>query len=176
MNIGKFDAESSSPTLEFECLIEANDFHKDWVRCSMLANYVAKYTAYEHTRREWAENLISTVVNDFLEAVLRLSPDLTHLTLRCVQYQDHLLLDMQHSLRPEMLEPFQTFLTDACEKNIEALYFQLLTGKGRPAPEFNQLGLIMLVHDFGARLAAHLEDQGKTVTTRVFVSTKEFAV
>lgn len=176
MNIGNFDdAESSPAALEFECAVEAGDFHHEWVRCSMLANYVARYTAYEYPRREWAENLISTVTNDFLEAVIHLTPDANRLILRCRQYADYLLLDIGHSLRPEMLEPYREFLEDACERDVDQLYFKLLTGTGRPAPEFNQLGLIMLIHDFGARLSAKMDTKGEKVITRVFIATKELS-
>lgn len=175
MDIGKFEAETSSPVLEFECALEAGDFNHEWVRCSMLANYVAQYTAYQFMRREWAENLISTVTNDFLEAIIRLTPEKNSITLHCSQYENDLLLEVRHGLRPEMVQPYQDFLKDACTKNIDALYFQLLTVSDRPAPAFNQLGLLMLVHDFDARLAARLNEATGMVNTRVFISTKELA-
>ena len=175
MDIGKFEAETSPPALEFECALEAGDFNHEWVRCSMLANYVAQYTAYQFVRREWAENLISTVTNDFLEAIIRLTPEKNSITLRCAQYEDNLLLEMVHGLRPELVQPYQIFLNDACTKNTDTLYFQLLTISDRPMPAFNQLGLIMLVHDFGARLAARLDEATGMVHTRVFISTKELA-
>jgi hypothetical protein len=174
MDIGRFEAEATLPKLEFECALDAADFHKEWVRCSMLANYVAGYTAYQFVRREWAENLISTVANDFLEAVIRLSPDGDSLTVHCTQYAESLLLEVSHRLRPEMAQAYRAFLTDASTKDIDALYFQLLTAAERPQPAFNQLGLMMLVHDFGAHLASRLEDAG-AVVTRVFIPTQELS-
>ena len=173
MDIGLFATESSSPALEFECMLDAGDFHKEWVRCSMAANYIAEYTAYQFARREWAENLISTVANDFLEAVIRLSPERDGVTIRCVQFKETLLLEVKHSLRPEMVKPFRQFLTQVCADDVNDLYFQLLTATDRPVPPFNQLGLVMLVHDFGARLAARVDEKGGVVTTRVFIPTKE---
>jgi hypothetical protein len=173
MDIGLFETETSSPALEFECMLDAGDFRKEWVRCSMAANYIAAYTAYQFIRREWAENLISTVANDFLEAVIRLSPDRNGVTIRCVQYTDTLLLEVKHGLRPEMVQPFRSFLTQVCARDINDLYFQLLTAAERPAPAFNQLGLVMLVHDFGARLAARVDERDGVVATRVFIPTKE---
>jgi hypothetical protein len=175
MVIGTFEAENSSPVFEFECMLDSGDFHREWVRCSMLANYVAEYTAYQFARREWAENLISTVANDFLEAVVRLSPEKNGMTLRCVQYAESLLLEASHRLRPEMAGAYRAFLTDISTRDIDAIYFRLLTGTERLQPAFNQLGLLMLVHDFGARLAASIDEPGGVITTRVFIPTKELS-
>lgn len=175
MVIGTFESDGSSPALEFECMLDAGDFHREWVRCSMLANYVAEYTAYQFARREWAENLISTVANDFLEAVIRLSPEKNGLTLHCVQYAESLLLEVSHGLRPEMAGAYRSFLTDISTRDVDAIYFRLLTASERPQPAFNQLGLMMLVHDFSARLAARLDDTGGKTTTRVFIPTKELS-
>lgn len=175
MDIGVFEAETSSPLLEFECLLNVGNFQKEWRRCSMLANYIAEYTAYQFDRREWAENLISTVVNDFLETVVRLSPRKNEMTIRCAQYQDNLLFEVKQKLALEMAPPFHAFLKQACADDVNELYFQLLTSADRPTPSFNQLGLVMLVHDFGARLAARTDEKGGTISTRVFIPTKEFS-
>ena len=175
MDIGVFEIETSSPMLEFECLLNVGNFQKEWRRCSMLANYIAEYTAYQFARREWAENLISTIVNDFLETVVRLSPNKNGMALRCLQYQDNLLLEVKQILDPEMARPFYDFLQQACAGDVNDLYFQLLTSTDRPAPAFNQLGLVMLVHDFGARLAARTDEKGGMISTRVFIPTKEFS-
>ena len=175
MDIGVFEIETFSPMLEFECLLNVGNFQKEWRRCSMLANYIAEYTAYQFDRREWAENLISTVVNDFLETVVRLSPRKIEMTLRCLQYPDTLLLEVQQKLAPAMEQPFYDFLKQACAEDVNDLYFQLLTDTDRPAPSFNQLGLVMLVHDFGARLAARTDEQGGMISTRVFIPTQEFS-
>lgn len=175
MDIGVFELETSSPLLEFECLLNVGNFQKEWRRCSMLANYIAEYTAYQFARREWAENLISTVVNDFLETVVRLSPPKNEMTLRCIQYPDTLLVEVNQNLTPEMAKPFYDFLQLACAEDVNDLYFQVLTATDRPAPSFNQLGLLMLVHDFGARLAARTHKQGGLISTRVFIPTQEFS-
>lgn len=176
VDIGNYDVDTSHPEFQIEFSLEAADFNQEWVRCSMLANYVAQYSAYQFVRREWAENLISTVVNDFLESIIQLTPESGRFILRCLQLEDRFLLDVSHCLRPEILENYKNFLRDANAGNVESQYFQLLTTAERSAPSFNQLGLLMLIHDFGACLVARLDDVGGCVNSRVFISTKELTL
>ena len=167
-------SETVTPALEFTCTINASDLSKEWVRCSMLANYLAAFSAFQYLRREWAENLISTVANDFLEAILGLSPLQEDLTLRCVQQDESLLLEISHGLKPEVVQAYRVFLEDANTKDTDAFYFQLLTSE-HPQPPFNQLGFMMLLHDFDTRLSAKIHETGRAAVTQVVIPTKELS-
>lgn len=133
--------------------LPASDLQADWRRCNMTANYLAAYVAYQFAEREWAENLLSTVANEILEAVAHLSPPAEALDLRCLQRPDALLLEVDHAVRPELAPLYQGFLAELCSRDIAQLYFELLTAAQRPAAPFNQFGLAMVVHDFKAQVA-----------------------
>ena len=174
MDIGTFDNTAlSTPFFAIELLIQAQDILDRWQRCNMLANYIAEYVAYQFPEREWAENLISTVTNEFLEAVACLSPGRAELALRCTQLAGNLLIEFQHSLRPNVIKPYLTFLSELSGTTIDDIYFGLLTATERPELSFNQFGLAMLVHDFHVCIAAQLDDAAGQICILVGVPTKE---
>lgn len=176
MDIGTFDTTAASaPFSVIELLVQAQDIQDRWQRCNMLANYIAEYVAYQFPAREWAENLISTVTNEFLEAVACLSPDCADLTLRCTQYASTMQIEIEHSVQPNALQPYLTFLSELSGTTIGDLYFRLLTAAERPELSFNQFGLVMLVHDFHARVAARLDTATGQIRIRVSVPTKEIS-
>src|SRR6476660_8695247 len=111
MDIGTFDnTAASTPVFAIELLVQAQDIQDRWQRCNMLANYIAEYVAYQFPEREWAENLLSTVMNEFLEAIASLSPSRAELTLRCTQFAGNLMIEIKHSLHPQSSEPYLAFL------------------------------------------------------------------
>jgi hypothetical protein len=176
MDIGTYDNTASpAPFFAIELLVQAQDIQDRWQRCNMLANYIAEYVAYQFPEREWAENLISTVMNEFLEAVACLSPGRAELALRCTQNASNLLIEIEHSLRPDAIQPYLTFLSELSGKTIDNIYFGLLTAADRPQLSFNQFGLVMLVHDFHVRIAARLDDAAGQIRIQVGVPTREIS-
>jgi hypothetical protein len=164
------ETDSSSFTLEFA--LPADDFKTEWRRCNMLANYVADYVSYQFPQRERAENLISTITNELIESVIRLTPTDSPLHLRCIQRPSELVLEMEHSLQSEAQELYPAFLKALEAPDTDPLYLELLTAEQRPAVAFNQLGLVVLVHDFGVHIVAHRQATGR-IQTQVVVPTKE---
>jgi len=176
MDIGTFDnTASSTPFFAIALLVQAQDIQDRWQRCNMLANYIAEYVAYQFPEREWAENLISTVTNEFLEAVACLSPGRAELALRCTQYAGNLLIEIEHSLRPNTIQPYLAFLSELSGATIDDIYFGLLTAADRPELSFNQFGLAMLVHDFHVCIAARIDDATGRIRIQVGVPTKEIS-
>jgi hypothetical protein len=174
MDIGTFDnAGAAAPFFAIELLVQAHDIQARWQRCNMLANYIAEYVAYQFPEREWAENLISTVTNEFLEAVASLSPDRAELILRCTQSAGNLQIEIEHSVQPNAIQPYLTFLRELSGPTTDDTYFRLLTATERPELSFNQFGLVMLVHDFQASIAAELDDATSQIHIQVDVPTKE---
>lgn len=158
-----------SPPFAVELSFPAGDFQADWRRCNMAANYLAGYVAYQFAEREWAENLISTVTNEVLEAVALLSPSAEQLDLRCRQRPDDLLIEVEHAVRPELDAAYAGFLADLHSRDSAELYFELLTAAARPALAFNQFGLALIAHDFKADLlGGRVEPSGRLrLTIRV---------
>lgn len=175
MHIGLFDLPASAPQFAIQLAVRADDLQAGWRRCNLLANYIAEYTAYQFPEREWAENLISTVANEFLEAVVQLAPPGTDLQITCRQYEGALLLELSHPLRPDLVAPYRTFLAELCGPAVGDRYLAQLADAARPEAAFNQLGLLMVVNDFHARVGAHHAAAGGPITVRVYVPTREIA-
>lgn len=172
----KPEKDASLPLFAFELTLQARDFQTEWKRCNMLANYIAEYVAYQFAQQERAENLVSTITNELLEAVTRLAPAHSDLFIRCTQFEDELGLDAEHIIRAEAASPYLAFLESLNNGASDELYLELLTVKTRPIEYFNQLGLTMLIHDFGARLTASLDESAGRICTQVFIPIEEFSV
>jgi hypothetical protein len=157
-----------------EMNIQDQDFHAEWQRCSMLANYIAAYVAYQFTQYGRAENLISTVANELFETITHLSPGESHLSIRCIQLPEKIRLDVDFSIRDEVVSAYTEFMEKLSTN--ESQYLRLLTSDLKPDENFNQLGLAMLVHDFNVDLRMNLDAEKRSVQTQVFIPTQEFVL
>ncbi|NJN15726.1 MAG: hypothetical protein HC822_05305 [Oscillochloris sp.] len=165
---------AAAPLFTFTLSIQAGDLRQHWERCNMLANYVAGYVAFQFPEREWAENLISTVTNELLEALVLLAPDASDVAFTVRQYADILELQLSHHLRSELASAYAAFLAELQGKEDDR-YLEQLRHAERPDPGFNQLGLLMLAHDFHARFSAYRESSVAPIIVVVSIPTTEIA-
>jgi hypothetical protein len=175
MDTGTLAGATAPPLFAIELSLPAQDLQNQWRRCNMLANYIAEYVAYQFPEREWAENLISTVTNEFLEAIVSLSPAEAAVRLSYLQRAGDLQIEIEHGLRAAAVQPYTTFLNQLAGSDTDELYFGLLTAADRPALDFNPFGLVMLVHDFKANISARLAASDPRIQIRVIVPTSEIA-
>ena len=171
INLGK--TEAGYRPLSIELTLQAEDFHAEWKRCNMLANYIAEYIAYQYIQRERAENLISTIANEFLEAIVHLAPGKSELTIRCTQLETGLRLNADHQIHSQISTAYADFVKDLCQEASDVSYLELLTSTQQPNQYFNQLGLTMLAHDFGACMKVNFQDENH-VATEILIATEEF--
>ena len=164
---------SPSPfVLEFT--LQAEDFKSEWTRCNLLANYIAEYTAYQFTQRERAENLISTIANEMLEAAVTLTQDDSAVSINIKQGEHGLEVHACYKIHSELVTPYQDFI-NMLEKTSQKIYFDLLTQKSLPEQHFNQLGLVMLTHDFGAQITIYPLQDSDQICTKILISNEEFS-
>jgi hypothetical protein len=159
----------------FELSLLVGDLQAEWKRCNMLANYIAAYLAYQFIHQERAENLISTIANELLEAVVFLAPQHSHLFISCRQFKQGLVLEVKHIIRAEAVRPYLSFLEGLNSDALNQQYLNLLTSESKPAESFNQLGLLMLAHDFGAHLTTYWGNNSDDICTRIFIAAQEFS-
>jgi hypothetical protein len=175
MDTGTLTGTVEPPAFAIELSLPAQDLQHQWRRCNMLANYIAEYVAYQFPEREWAENLISTVTNEFLEAIVSLSPGDAAIRLSYLQRAGNLQIEIEHGLRAATVQPYTAFLDQLAGSDTDELYFGLLTAADRPALDFNPFGLVMLVHDFKASVSARLAETQPRIQIQVIVPTSEIA-
>ena len=164
--INAADVDSASSVI-FAVNVQINDFQIEWNRCNLLANYMGEYIAYQFAQRERAENVISTITNEYLESVIALAPSSSALALSCTQKVNELRIAADHQIRIEILVPYLDFLASLQPDRGQARYLELLTSEERPATYFNQLGLAMLNHDFGIQITAHFDEQQKRIQSQL---------
>ena len=165
-------------------MLPSHRFIEDWNLCSALSNYLSTYISYEFEKTELAENLISMVLNELLEAVCFSSADNTQFFLT-LQHTDNdgLKIDIRHNVRPEIRDNYCAFikelgaLEDPAARN--DLYMNLLTEESADdLSGFNQLGLAMIVSDFGVNfILDHNEKNSDSVLDyyiRVEMPNEEF--
>lgn len=162
------EASDAIPPLTFEIHMQAGDLQEHWKRCNMVANYIAEYVSYQFTEREWAENLISTVTNEFLEAVSSLSPAEADLSVRCRHRERDLLIEIEHGLRPDIAQSYAALLDELGHEVSDEQYLSRLTAD-RPLVGFNQLGLTMIAHDFGVHIVGSLNSTQSHASIQVVV-------
>jgi hypothetical protein len=166
-NSGTETNKLSTAPAQLEVTVQIDDLHSDWKRISHLANYFAEYIAYDFPQRERAENLLSTITNEILEAIVHLAPAQTTLQLRCTHQDETLMMDVTHQVKAELRPDYLLFVKKLGEEDGEQGYLQMLTADVKPEAYFNQLGLMILEYDFDVHLSLNIEqeelEQDKTV-------------
>jgi hypothetical protein len=150
---------TETPSAELEVTVQVDDLQSDWKRISYLANYFAEYIAYDFPQRERAENLLSTITNELLEAVVHLAPAQTALRLYCAHLGDTLSLDVKHQVKAELHPGYVLFVEKLGEEDGEAAYLHMLTEDVKPEVYYNQLGLMILIYDFEVHLTLNIEHE-----------------
>src|SRR4051812_35768083 len=160
--------KASAPSMDLEITVRVDDLHADWKRVSYIANYFAEYMAYEFPQRERAENLLSTITNEILEAVINLAPDQTILLVQCRHFGSGFVLDVRHHVKAELSSSYVLFV-ESLQSEDDKAYLQMLTSDVQPEAYFNQLGLMMLEYDFDVRLSLNMEEELNLFRTHVDV-------
>lgn len=153
----------------FALTLEVDDFHREWSRCSLLANYVGEYIAYQFTQRERAENVISTITNEFLEAVIALAPRPSRLALRYHQTPGTLALEAEHDVQGGAGRAYRDFLAGLQPAWIRQQYLERLGAGEQTIDPFNQLGLMMLTHDFGVQFSVQDHEKSGRIKTQLLI-------
>lgn len=167
---------SAPPLFTVEFTFPVKDFQSDWKQCSLLANYIAEYTAYQFDQQERAENIVSTIANELLESIVYLAPSYSDLIIRVVQTEDGLQINTSHLIQPELISPYTEFLKDITSDRTDQPYLNLLTTIDMPEHYFNQLGLMMVSHDFGVQIVRLPLSHPERICTRLIIPNKEFQV
>ncbi|MBE2220023.1 MAG: hypothetical protein IAF02_00700 [Anaerolineae bacterium] len=167
-------SDSSTALFAIELTFPIDEFQQDWKQCSLLANYIAEYTAYQFDQQERAENIVSTITNELLEAIVYLAPTQSDLIIHLEQLEDGLQLKTSHLVRENLIAPYIKFLEELKLGVADEPYLNLLTSPEPSDHYFNQLGLMMISHDFGAQIVRLPTMQPDRFCTQLFIANEEF--
>lgn len=136
---------------QLELSLPANRFLNNWGLCSNLANYISKYVGYQFKEQERAENLVSTITNEIFEAIISLIPEETDLSLALTQSEQGLCFKINHKVQTTSLPAYLDFLKKMSKPVSDQEYFTMYISEHPEEPRFNQLGILMLSHDFNVQ-------------------------
>lgn len=174
MTSAQIDQSTHESPFAIKLTLPAKSLLRDWKQCSMLANYIAEYVGYQFPQQERAENLISTITNELLESIVALMPEQSDLIISLQQFDDGLQFNTDHGIHANAESSYVNFLNSLKQSGSERRYFEMLTTEETPDFYFNQLGLLMLTHDFGASFSNCPQKETNRICTQLFVANKEF--
>ena len=146
---------------------------------SFLADYwVTFFPAQDEAdldRQREIEGVINYIANELLENTMKFSyqPADHSVSLALYLYQNEFRFYASNALDPETIEPFQARIQRLLDHDPQELYLEQLKANAAQQDYSNsQLGLLTMLHDYGARLAWKFSDLpdrsgGIVVTTMV---------
>jgi hypothetical protein len=153
--------------------LPAGDFHLDWRRYSLVANYLAEYSAYFFEQKDRAENLISTVFYELIERLASCSRGEARLDIRFSAASGWLLFELATSFPAGEVASLRTLLEELLGSDVAGYYGRLLASDLETETNRRKLGLAMVAHDYQARLSGTLDEADGSVTLRALVSEQE---
>ena len=153
--------------------LPANDFRLDWRRYSLVANYLAEYSAYFFEQKDRAENLISTIFYELIERLASCSRSEARLDIRFSAASGWLLFELASSFPAEEVAGLRRLLEEILGSDAAGYYGRLLASDLETEANRRKLGLAMVAHDYQARLSGLLDDADGSVTLRALVSDEE---
>jgi hypothetical protein len=150
--------------------LPAHDLQLDWRRFSLVANYLAEYSAYHFEQKDRAENLISSVFYELIERLASSSRREARLDIR---FAGWLLFELHSSFPAEELIKLRELLQELQGDDQEAYYRRLLAADLEADANRRKLGLAMVAHDYQARLSGQLDTGDGSVVLRALVGEQE---
>jgi len=153
--------------------LPAHDFQLDWRRFSLVANYLAEYSAYAFEQKDRAENLISSVFYELIERLASSSRRDARMDIRFTASAGWLLFELRSSIGAEELGRLRELLAELQGGDRESQYRELLAADLETEANRRRLGLAMIAHDYHARLSGLLDAGDGSVVLRALVEEVE---
>ncbi len=177
MTIGNFreSEQLAQGRLLARLTLPVHDLQLDWRRFSLVANYLAEYSAYHFEQKDRAENLISSVFYELIERLGSSCRQEARLDIRFSAYSGWLLFELRSSFPAEELSRIRELLVELQEADREEYYRGLLAADLEAEANRRKLGLAMVAHDYQARLSGLLDPADGSVVLRALVGEQEIS-
>ena len=127
----------------------------EWTRCGETADFVARYFAHDFYDREFAGSVLSTVVNELLENVVKFSSDKAipaRLLVR--EYAEGLRIVTRNVAAPAQAAAFGAAVARLAEGDPEAMFAERIASP--PETGGAGIGLVILRKDYGANIGVRI--------------------
>ena len=157
-------------------VLNAHDFQLEWARCSLLADYIARYFSYQFSGNHFVENLISTGVNDILEFTINTSDEHAYINIHCIQDGGNILMEIGYILQARLVEAYQNFIHLLSQKKIQDIYRKLITDSPPPEESFGQFSIVWVLQDLMAQFKAKVNQSTGETYAYVILPVKDTVI
>jgi hypothetical protein len=175
--IGSFETAGSAPLSGVAVEMPALDLVAHWRRCSISADFLASYMAYDFADRPVAMNVLSTVINELIENAAKFSVDKRQpVRIAVHQHGDVVRIEASNASAAERVEAFRLRLSEILSADPEALFLRHLEAAAAAPPGTPGVGLVVLRKDYRAVLGAQIAPRADglfDVTVQVRLPTEE---
>lgn len=141
-------------------MIDAGQLAAYWRRCSLSADFWARYTALfiptqvppRYLRRGDVEQVLAFMLNELFENCAKFSGG----SISSVGYaawiqEEQLIFQITNHILPEVQEPFVRFITELLTGDLEDMYIRKIEEQAATNAKGSGLGYLILVKDYGVR-------------------------
>jgi hypothetical protein len=164
ITIGNFvHSDAKNALSHIRLVLPVNDFLLDTRRYNLVSNYIAEYSSYHFEHKDRAENLISSVFYELLEYLVSSSHGSSKVDIRFSTSEEWLIFELSCKISSDELMQFKELLTEINQKDLESYYRAILESDDAATSLQRKMGMVMIAHDYHARVTATLdEDEGST--------------
>ncbi len=181
--LGGWTDPSAKPAQSVAILdLDAGDISHNWRRCSLTADFLARYYSYyfpyrekamDRISRDTAENTISYILNELIENTAKYSDAVETAVAVAVHLRDNdILFQVSNHVSAERAGRFTRLVADLLKGNPEELYMAQLEKN----TEASGLGYLTMINDYGVSLGFRVEKSAEddfTVSVQAAMKWKE---
>jgi hypothetical protein len=165
--LGTFTEETSGACLsDSRIRVDADDMSRNWRRCGLTADFLARYYSYyfpyrekatDRISRETAENNIAYILNELIENTAKYSDAADKdVEVRVSLRESDMLFEVSNSVTEQRAESFLRLARGLLEGNTEELYVAQLEKN----TDSSGLGYLTMINDYGVSLGFRVDGVG----------------
>lgn len=157
-------------------VLQPIDLTAFWKRCGLTADFAASFYSYAYNNEKYAENVVSTIVNEMVENAAKFSRARElKVVIDFRHYSSIMRVEVVNHATTSIRNQFEQYIQKLINSEPDELYFKHLESKQENDPH-SGLGLLMMMKDydvkFGFRFQQITEDVHE-ITVRAHFSLEE---
>lgn len=158
------------PISELFLKLSPLDLVAHWGRCGMSADFMASYLAYDFENAASAQNVISTVLNELVENIVKFSSDKRiAVTASVVHYGEFVCVTTENVTNAARSAALASTMEELVSQDLEDLFSAQVERTVSSNEAISKLGLLMLMKDYKAKLGVRISPRPASDLSDVLV-------
>jgi hypothetical protein len=158
------------PISEQSLTLSPLDVVAHWGRCGMSADFMASYLAYDFENAAGAQNVISTVLNELVENIVKFSSDQrVAVTASLVHYGEFVCITTENVTNAARATELAFTMEQLVSQDLDELFSALVERNVATKEAISKLGLLTLIKDYNAQLAVRISPRPGSDLSNVLV-------